>query len=130
MRCGGAFSGWTPRHIEGSEHFVVYALELVTGKRFVHDQAVGLGILLRSALQDNRPEEIRDVTDAIGISYRPDDMGITWDDVGAALIRLWQTVTDADLWYTVASDHLATDDFSLPCAPGWRATAASSTAPC
>jgi len=27
------------------------------------------------------PEEIRDVIDTIGVSYRPEDMGITWDDV-------------------------------------------------
>jgi glycerol dehydrogenase-like iron-containing ADH family enzyme len=114
LRWGGAafaFSGWTPRHIEGSEHFFLYALESVTGKRFVHGQAVGLGILLMSALQDNAPEEIRDVLDTIGINYRPSDMGISWDDAGAALKQLPQTVTDADLWYTVASDHVATDDF-------------------
>jgi glycerol dehydrogenase-like iron-containing ADH family enzyme len=67
---------------------VLYALELVTGKRFV----LGLGILLMSALQDNTPEEIRNVIDTIGIAYRPGDMGITWDDVAAALKRLPQTV--------------------------------------
>jgi len=44
------------------------------------------------------------VIDTIGVSYRPEDMGITWDDVGAALRRLPHTVTDAGLWYTVASD--------------------------
>jgi glycerol-1-phosphate dehydrogenase [NAD(P)+] len=121
LRWGGAafaFSGWTPRHIEGSEHFVLYALELVTGKRFVHGQAVGLGILLMSALQDNAPEQIREVIDTIGISYRPEDMGITWDNVGAALRRLPQTVTDAGLWYTVASDHDATDAF-IAAARAW-----------
>jgi len=51
------------------------------------------------------------VIDTIGVSYRPEDMGITWDDVGAALRRLPHTVTDAGLWYTVASDHHATDAF-------------------
>jgi glycerol-1-phosphate dehydrogenase [NAD(P)+] len=114
LRWGGAafaFSGWTPRHIEGSEHFFLYALELVTGKRFVHGQAVGLGILLMSALQDNAPEEIRDVIDTIGVSYRPGDMGISWGDVGDALRRLPQTIADADLWYTVASDHMASEAF-------------------
>jgi glycerol dehydrogenase-like iron-containing ADH family enzyme len=121
LRWGGAafaYSGWTPRHIEGSEHFFLYALELVTGKRFVHGQAVGLGILLMSALQDNTPEEIRDVIDTIGISYRPSDMGVTWGDVGAALKLLPQTVAQADLWYTVASDHIASDAF-ISAARAW-----------
>jgi glycerol-1-phosphate dehydrogenase [NAD(P)+] len=121
LQWGGAafaYSGWTPRHIEGSEHFVLYALELVTGKRFVHGQAVGLGILLMSALQDNTPEEIRDVIDTIGIAYRPEEMGITWDDVSVALKRLPQTVAQADLWYTVASDHVATDAF-IDAAKAW-----------
>lgn len=109
--CAFANSGWNPRAIEGSEHFVFYALESVTGRRFIHGQAVGLGTLLMSALQDNRPEEIRLVFDAIGIPYRPAEMGVTWDDTARALRRLPETVKEGRLWYTVASDHLVSEAF-------------------
>lgn len=96
---------------EGSEHFLFYSLEAVTGRKFIHGQAVALGILAMSALQDNAPEEIRSVIDRIGIPYRPSDMGITWSDAGAALKRLPQTVEEGKLWYTIASDHLISDAF-------------------
>lgn len=114
LKWGGAafgYDGWTPRHIEGSDHFLFYALEAVTGRKFIHGQAVGLGILVMSALQDNEPEWIRGVLDRIAIPYRPADMGISWDDVAAALRRLPQTVREAGLWFTIASDHLVSAEF-------------------
>jgi len=114
LKWGGSafgYDGWTPRHIEGSEHFLFYSLEAVTGRKFIHGQAVALGIVVMSALQDNAPEEIRAVIDRIGIPYRPADMGITWDDVTAALRRLQQTVEEGHLWYTIASDHMVSDAF-------------------
>ncbi len=89
-----------------------YSLEAVTGRKFIHGQAVGLGILVMSAMQDNEPEMIREVLDRIGIPYRPADMGITWDDVAAALKAMPQTIKDGKLWYTIASDHLASAEFT------------------
>ena len=114
LKWGGAafgYDGWNPRHIEGSEHFLFYSLEAVTGRKFIHGQAVALGIVVMSALQDNTPEEIRSVIDRIGIPYRPSDMGVTWDDVAAALRRLPQTVEEGNLWFTIASDHKVSDAF-------------------
>jgi glycerol-1-phosphate dehydrogenase [NAD(P)+] len=114
LKWGGSafgYDGWTPRHIEGSEHFLFYALEAVTGRKFIHGQAVALGILIMSALQDNEPEMIRGVIERIGIPYRPEDMDITWDDVAEALHRLPQTVAEGNLWYTIASDRVVSDAF-------------------
>jgi len=113
LRWGGAAfhnAGWNPRHIEGAEHFVFYALEHLTGKPFIHGQVVGLGILLISWLQGNRPEWIRDVIDRIGVAYRPAQMGITWDQVADALRILPEQVERAGLWYTIASEHRVTED--------------------
>lgn len=115
LKWGGAafgYDGWNPRHIEGSEHFLFYALEAVTGKKFIHGQAVSLGILVMSALQDNDPEGIRAVIDRIGIPYRPAEMGVSWDDVAEALRRLPDVVRDGRLWYTVASDKAITAGFT------------------
>jgi glycerol-1-phosphate dehydrogenase [NAD(P)+] len=112
LRWGGAAfhnAGWNPRHIEGAEHFVFYNLEYLTGKHFLHGQPVTLGVLLMSDLQDNKPEEIKAIADRIGVKYRPEDMGVTWDDLAEALRTLQPFVERAGLWYTVASERPITE---------------------
>jgi glycerol dehydrogenase-like iron-containing ADH family enzyme len=114
LRWGGsAFhnAGWNPRHIEGSEHFVFYALEYLTGRHFIHGQIVGLGVLLMSALQDNRPDWIKEVVERVGVPYRPEQMGVTWDQVAEALRILPDFVERAGLWYTVASERPITEPY-------------------
>ena len=114
LRWGGAAfhnAGWNPRHIEGAEHFVFYNLEYLTGKHFVHGQPVCLGMLLMSALQENRAEEMKEVVDRIGVPYHPEEMGVTWDQVGEALRTLPQYIEKAGLWYTVASDRPITEEY-------------------
>lgn len=114
LRWGGsAFhnAGWNPRHIEGAEHFVFYSLEYLTNRPFVHGQIVCLGVLLMSALQDNRPEWIKEVIERIGVPYHPERMGVTWDQVAEAMRRLPETVERAGLWYTVASERHITEGF-------------------
>jgi glycerol-1-phosphate dehydrogenase [NAD(P)+] len=114
LRYGGsAFhnAGWNPRHIEGADHFVFYNLEFLTGKHFLHGQPVTLGVLLMSDLQGNDPERIKAVADRIGVRYRPEDMGVTWDDVAEALRTLRSFVERAGLWYTVASERPISEDW-------------------
>jgi glycerol-1-phosphate dehydrogenase [NAD(P)+] len=114
LRYGGAAfhnAGWNPRHIEGAEHFVFYNLEFLTGKHFLHGQPVTLGVLLMSALQGNDPEGIKSIADRIGVRYRPDEMGVTWDQVAEALRTLKTFVQQAGLWYTVASERSISEDY-------------------
>lgn len=114
LRWGGAAfhnAGWNPRHIEGAEHFVFYNLEYLTGKHFLHGQPVTLGVLLMSDLQGNRPQEIKAVADRIGVRYRPEEMGVSWDQVTEALRTLPRFVEKARLWYTVASERPITEDW-------------------
>ena len=114
LRYGGAAfhnAGWNPRHIEGAEHFVFYNLEFLTGKHFLHGQPVTLGVLLMSDLQGNDPERIKSIADRIGVRYRPEDMGVTWDQVAEALRTLKPFVEQAGLWYTVASERPITEDW-------------------
>jgi glycerol dehydrogenase-like iron-containing ADH family enzyme len=110
---GTAFhnAGWNPRPIEGAEHFFFYSLEHVTERPFIHGQAVCLGILLMSALQENDPERIRAAIDRVGVRYRPEDMSVTWDQVAQALRELPAYVERAGLWYTVASERPITEGF-------------------
>ena len=46
---------------EGSEHYFAYCLENVTGRSFIHGEAVTLGTVLMAELQHNAPERIRSV---------------------------------------------------------------------
>lgn len=116
LRWGGAAfanAGWNPRHIEGSEHHFFYALEHLTKRPFLHGQPVGLGVLLMSALQDNEFMRMKTAADRVGLRYRPEDMGVTWDDVTTALHNMPAYIKKAGLWYTVACERGITDDFVL-----------------
>jgi glycerol-1-phosphate dehydrogenase [NAD(P)+] len=124
LRWGGAAfanAGWNPRPIEGAEHFFFYSLEHLTRKHFIHGQPVGLGILLVSALQENDPDRMRDALDAIELPYQPQDMGVSWDEVGAALVGMPDAVERGGLWYTVAS-HRAVDAAFIERAQRWLTT--------
>ena len=107
FKWGGASfhaSGWCPRHIEGVEHFIFYALEAGTGKKFLHGQAVCLGLLAGAMMHDRRVEELNAACRFIGVDVRPESMGITWDDVDAALIGLADFARAQNLPYGIAHD--------------------------
>jgi glycerol dehydrogenase-like iron-containing ADH family enzyme len=103
---GAAFhnAGWNPRHIEGIDHFVFYALEYYTGKKFIHGQPVCLGIYIGSLLHNAKPAEMLAAITRAGVDIRPEAMGITWDDVTHALTNLSEFVRQAGLWYGIAHE--------------------------
>ena len=78
-------SGWCPRHIEGVEHFVFYALEAATGRKFLHGQAVCLGLVAGALMHGRRAEELREAVGLIGVDIRPEAMGLDWAEVDAVL---------------------------------------------
>lgn len=110
---GAAFhnAGWNPRHIEGIDHFLFYALEYYTGRKFIHGQPVCLGIYVGSLLHDHQAERMLDAIRRVGVDIRPASMGITWDDVAHALKRLPEFVRQAGLWYGIAHEAQVNDDF-------------------
>ena len=114
LRWGGAAyanNGWNPRPIEGSEHTFFYTLEYQTKKHFLHGQPVGLGALLMSLLQDNDPQWMKDALDRCGVPYRPEEMGVTWEDCVAALKGMPAYVEQAGLWYTAAVHCEISDEY-------------------
>jgi glycerol dehydrogenase-like iron-containing ADH family enzyme len=114
LRWGGAAfanNGWNPRPIEGSEHTFFYALEYLTKKHFLHGQPVGLGALLMSLLQGNDPAWMKAALDRCGVPYRPEDMGVSWDDCVAALKFMPEYAEQASLWYTAALHYPIDDDY-------------------
>jgi glycerol dehydrogenase-like iron-containing ADH family enzyme len=90
-----------PRFEEGSEHHFVYNLEYQTDKHFVHGQAVCLGCLISSVLQDNDPDMIASVIAASGIDIRPEALGVSWDEIALTLETLNEFVRKEQLPYTV-----------------------------
>jgi glycerol dehydrogenase-like iron-containing ADH family enzyme len=108
---GAAFhnAGWNARHMDGVDHAFLYSLEHVTGKHFIHGQAVGLGIYLGSELQDNDAEAMLATLHRTGVDIRPEAMGVSWDDAATAMRQLATYVRFADFWFTVA-DARPVDD--------------------
>lgn len=114
LRWGGAAfhnAGWNPRHIEGTDHFLFYTLEYMTKKKFIHGLPVCLGIFTGSLMQGNDPDGILDLIYRAGVDIRPENMGLTWEEVFAALKFEREYVTKAGLWYTVANDFIVDDEF-------------------
>ncbi len=100
---GAAFHnvGWNPRHIEGADHFLFYALEYYTGKKFIHGQPVCLGIYVGSLLHEDRAQEMLAAIVRAGVDIRPEAMDITWEDVSHALLNMRDFVRQAGLWYGI-----------------------------
>jgi hypothetical protein len=45
-----------------------------------------------------------------GVDIRPEAMGVTWDDVRAALLTLPAFVAEAGLWFTIANVRAPDDE--------------------
>ncbi|MFM7185877.1 MAG: iron-containing alcohol dehydrogenase [Planctomycetota bacterium] len=113
-RWGGATfhnAGWNPCHIEGTEHFVFYALERFTGRKFLHGQPVCLGVVIGSMLHADRADEMLAAIHRVGVDIRPEAMGISWDDVAATLSGIRSFVREAGLWYSILDEAELTPAF-------------------
>ncbi len=114
LRWGGASyhaAGWNPRHIEGVEHFIFYALEASTGRKFLHGQAVCLGLILGCMMHGERADEMLHIVREVDIDIRPEAMGITWNQVDGAMKTLKTFVREEKLPYGIAHDFNVTDEF-------------------
>jgi len=98
---------------EGSEHFLFYELERITGEAYIHGHIVGLGVYVMSHLQDNDPEGITQVMDRCGLKYQPKDMGIERETLRAALLGVKAFVQSRpDLWYSVIDEEEITPEWA------------------
>ncbi|GAB4326275.1 MAG: hypothetical protein Kow0069_32720 [Promethearchaeota archaeon] len=68
------------RPLEGSEHFLLYALEEATGRSLLHGPAVATCTLaclkLRGAGGDSSPERLEKVYDRVGVARHPSRVGV------------------------------------------------------
>jgi glycerol dehydrogenase-like iron-containing ADH family enzyme len=103
-------AGWNDRHMDGVDHAFVYGLEHLTGRHFIHGQAVGLGTYLGAILQENEPETVLAWFKRVGLDIRPEAMDLDWDTTATAMRRLAWYVRHANLPYTVADARPVTDE--------------------
>jgi glycerol dehydrogenase-like iron-containing ADH family enzyme len=113
LKWGTSFqgSGWCPRHIEGTDHFLFYTLEKQTGKKFLHGQPVGLGIVVGTMLHEQGADEMLDTIAGIGLDVRPEAMGLTWDQAVDGLTGMRAYVNTLPLWHSMAHDVTITPGF-------------------
>jgi glycerol dehydrogenase-like iron-containing ADH family enzyme len=113
LKWGTSFhgAGWCPRHIEGTDHFLFYTLEKLTGRKFLHGQPVGLGIVVGSMLHETRSDEMLDVIARIGLDIRPEAMGLRWDEVEEGLLTMRDYISTQPLWHSIAHDVEITPGF-------------------
>lgn len=104
-------SGWCPRHIEGIDHFLFYALEANTGIKFLHGPPVCLGVVAGSLLHDSRADEMMAAIAEVGLDIRPQAMGVSWGQVENALLGLRDFVRDQGLWFGIAHEAGMTPQF-------------------
>jgi glycerol-1-phosphate dehydrogenase [NAD(P)+] len=90
---------------EGSEHFLAYCVEHLTGRVYVHGELVCLGVLLMSRLQQNRPIWVRNLLDATGVRYQPGDLGLDRETLQEALVRLSAYVLEEGLAHSVIQER-------------------------
>ena len=62
-------------------------------------------------MADNDPDGILDLIYRAGVEIRPEAMGITWDDVFAAIKYEKGFLESHDYWYTIVNDFKVTDEF-------------------
>lgn len=87
---------------EGSEHYFAYALESLTHKSYIHGELIAFSVLLTALYQDQDVEGVVDFLRRVEVSYRPEHINITWDEVERALLLLPEFLKqEAQLLYGV-----------------------------
>lgn len=89
---------------EGSEHYLAYRLEAVTGRSFVHGELIALGTVLMSRLQGNEPERIVRFLDRCRVAWRPAEQGLDAATLRLALLGLAAFVRGAGLPWSVIDE--------------------------
>jgi glycerol dehydrogenase-like iron-containing ADH family enzyme len=98
------------RFEEGSEHFFAYCFEDVTGRTILHGELVSMGVLIMSSLTGQQPEKARSIVADAGTRHRPEELGITWDEIDRTLLALPAFSRDGGYWFSYAQTLEVTDE--------------------
>lgn len=97
------------RFEEGSEHFLVYALEHATGDHYVHGEVVAMGVTAMSSVQENDVERVRKIVSQSGVRANPLDIGISQQQFFETLETLAEYTTREQLDYSIVNTHDITE---------------------
>ncbi|MHA1804862.1 MAG: iron-containing alcohol dehydrogenase [Promethearchaeota archaeon] len=90
---------------EGSEHFLAYCLESITGAHYIHGQLIGLNILISLFLQEDAAvfsiEEIHQFFKDIKLTISPEKQNISSAQMKEALKTIKEYVQKERLHYTI-----------------------------
>ena len=89
---------------EGSEHYLGYRLEALSGRSFVHGELIGLGTVLMARLQGNDPDRVSGFLDRCGVAWRPADQGLDGSLLRDALAGLPAFARDHRLPFSILDD--------------------------
>jgi glycerol-1-phosphate dehydrogenase [NAD(P)+] len=90
---------------EGSEHYFAYLAEKLTGRSFVHGELVVLGVVLMSRWQENRDDVALDGAAGAKVRWRPDEIGISANELRSIIRELPTFVVEAALPYSVINER-------------------------
>jgi|HubBroStandDraft_5_1064220.scaffolds.fasta_scaffold06574_3 glycerol-1-phosphate dehydrogenase [NAD(P)+] len=82
---------------EGSEHYLAYYLEQLTGTSFVHGEVVTLGSVIMSRLQRHDPDRVERIASRCGVRWRPAQLGLSRELLITALAGLADYVRETGL---------------------------------
>jgi glycerol dehydrogenase-like iron-containing ADH family enzyme len=97
------------RFEEGSEHFLVYALEHLTGDHYVHGEVVAMGVAAMASVQDNDVDRIRNIISLSGVRANPHDIGISQQQFFDTLRSLAEYTSREKLDYSIVDTHDITE---------------------
>ncbi len=90
---------------EGSEHYFAYLAEKLTGRSFVHGELVVLGAVLMSRWQENREDVVLDAATRAKVRWRPDDIGLSANELRNIIRELPTFVIETALPYSVINER-------------------------
>jgi glycerol-1-phosphate dehydrogenase [NAD(P)+] len=89
---------------EGSEHYLGYLLETLTGCSFVHGELIGLGTVTMAVAQANDPGRPVRVLDRCRVAWRPAELGIEPGLLERAMGELPAFVREQRLPWSIADE--------------------------
>jgi glycerol-1-phosphate dehydrogenase [NAD(P)+] len=97
------------RFEEGSEHFLVYALEHATGDHYVHGEVVAMGVTAMALVQGNDVDRVRKIVSLSGVRANPLDIGVSQQQFFESLKSLAEYTTREQLDYSIVNTHDITE---------------------
>ena len=99
---------------EGSEHFLAYCLESLTGDHYIHGNLIGMNVLVSLLLQTDYAvfsiKEIKQFFEDIKIQIKPEHQDISYGSLRQALNHIQDYVQKQDLQYSIYNSPRLTLD--------------------